>query len=429
MRVLVIGSGGREHAIAWRASQGENVELVYVAPGNAGTALDPNLKNIDIKVLDIEGQIQFAKKHKVDLTIIGPEAPLVAGVVDEFRLAGLRCFGPSAAAARLEGSKRFTKDFLSRYKIPTAAYGSFSSPDKAIEFARSMELPVVIKADGLAAGKGVVIAPTYQEAEETIRGMMVNGNFGGAGASVVIEEFLRGEEASFIVVSDGKNFLPFASSQDHKAIFDGDKGPNTGGMGAYSPAPVVTSQVHERVLEKVIRPTIDGMRKDGTAYIGFLYAGLMIDSKGEPYVIEFNCRLGDPETQPLMMRMRSDIVKLCNTALDGGLADIELDFSRDTALTVVLAASGYPGDYQTGNIILGLDSENTGKVFHGSTRLMGEQVVTNGGRILGVTALGNSVLEAKQNAYKIVDKIEFINKYYRSDIGDLGIARETIDHP
>ena len=429
MRVLVIGSGGREHAIAWRASQGENVELVYVAPGNAGTALDPNLKNIDIKVLDIEGQIQFARKHKVDLTIIGPEAPLVAGVVDEFRLAGLRCFGPSAAAARLEGSKRFTKDFLSRYKIPTAAYGSFSSPDKAIEFARSMELPVVIKADGLAAGKGVVIAPTYQEAEETIRGMMVNGNFGGAGASVVIEEFLRGEEASFIVVSDGKNFLPFASSQDHKAIFDGDKGPNTGGMGAYSPAPVVTSQVHERVLEKVIRPTIDGMRKDGTAYIGFLYAGLMIDSKGEPYVIEFNCRLGDPETQPLMMRMRSDIVKLCNTALDGGLADIELDFSRDTALTVVLAASGYPGDYQTGNIILGLDSENTGKVFHGSTRLMGEQVVTNGGRILGVTALGNSVLEAKQNAYKIVDKIEFINKYYRSDIGDLGIARETIDHP
>ena len=428
MRVLVIGSGGREHAIAWRASQGENVELVYVAPGNAGTALDPNLENIGIKVLDTEGQIQFAKKHKVDLTIIGPEAPLVAGVVDEFRLAGLRCFGPSAAAARLEGSKRFTKDFLSKYKIPTADYGSFSSPNKAIEFARSMELPVVIKADGLAAGKGVVIATTYQEAEETIRGMMVNGNFGGAGASVVIEEFLQGEEASFIVVSDGKNFLPFASSQDHKAIFDGDKGPNTGGMGAYSPAPVVTSQVHERVLEKVIRPTIDGMRKDGTAYIGFLYAGLMIDSKGEPYVIEFNCRLGDPETQPLMMRMRSDIVQLCNTALDGGLADIKLDFSSDTALTVVLAASGYPGDYQIGNIILGLDSENTGQVFHGSTKLMGEQVVTNGGRILGVTALGNSVLEAKQNAYKIVDKIEFTNKYYRSDIGDLGIARETIDH-
>ena len=428
MRVLVIGSGGREHAIAWRASQGENVELVYVAPGNAGTALDPNLENIGIKVLDTEGQIQFAKKHKVDLTIIGPEAPLVAGIVDEFRLAGLRCFGPSAAAARLEGSKRFTKDFLSKYKIPTADYGSFSSPNKAIEFARSMELPVVIKADGLAAGKGVVIATTYQEAEETIRGMMVNGNFGGAGASVVIEEFLQGEEASFIVVSDGKNFLPFASSQDHKAIFDGDKGPNTGGMGAYSPAPVVTSQVHERVLEKVIRPTIDGMRKDGTAYIGFLYAGLMIDSKGEPYVIEFNCRLGDPETQPLMMRMRSDIVQLCNTALDGGLADIKLDFSSDTALTVVLAASGYPGDYQIGNIILGLDSENTGQVFHGSTKLMGEQVVTNGGRILGVTALGNSVLEAKQNAYKIVDKIEFTNKYYRSDIGDLGIARETIDH-
>ena len=429
MRILVVGSGGREHAIAWRASQGENVELVYVAPGNAGTALDPNLENIDIKVLDIKGQIQFAKKHKVDLTIIGPEAPLVAGVVDEFRLAGLRCFGPSAAAARLEGSKRFTKDFLSKYKIPTADYGSFSSPNKAIEFARSMELPVVIKADGLAAGKGVLIAPTYQEAEEIIRGMMVNGNFGGAGASVVIEEFLRGEEASFIVVSDGKNFLPFASSQDHKAIFDGDKGPNTGGMGAYSPAPVVTSQVHERVLEKVIRPTIDGMRKDGTAYIGFLYAGLMIDSKGEPYVIEFNCRLGDPETQPLMMRMRSDIVQLCNTALDGGLADIKLDFSSDTALTVVLAASGYPGDYQTGNIILGLDSENTGQVFHGSTKLMGEQVVTNGGRILGVTALGNSVLEAKRNAYKIVDKIEFTNKYYRSDIGDLGIARETMDHP
>ena len=428
MRVLVIGSGGREHAIAWRASQGENVELVYVAPGNAGTALDPNLENIDIKVLDIEGQIQFAKKHKVDLTIIGPEAPLVAGVVDEFRLAGLRCFGPSAAAARLEGSKRFTKDFLSKYKIPTADYGSFSSPNKAIEFARSMELPVVIKADGLAAGKGVVIATTYQEAEEAIRGMMVNGNFGGAGASVVIEEFLQGEEASFIVVSDGKNFLPFASSQDHKAIFDGDKGPNTGGMGAYSPAPVVTSQVHERVLEKVIRPTIDGMRKDGTAYIGFLYAGLMIDSKGEPYVIEFNCRLGDPETQPLMMRMRSDIVQLCNTALDGGLAGIKLDFSSDTALTVVLAASGYPGDYQTGNIIMGLDSENTGQVFHGSTKLMGEQVVTNGGRILGVTALGNSVLEAKQNAYKIVDKIEFTNKYYRSDIGDLGIARESTDH-
>ena len=429
MKILVIGNGGREHAIAWRASRGENVELVYVAPGNAGTELDPKLKNIDIEVLDIQGQIQFAKTHKIDLTIIGPEAPLVAGVVDDFRLAGLRCFGPSAAAARLEGSKRFTKDFLSKYEIPTAAYGSFSEPDKAIEFARSMDLPVVIKADGLAAGKGVIIAPTYEKAEETIRGMMVNGDFGIAGASVVIEEFLRGEEASFIVVSDGQNFLPFASSQDHKAIFDGDKGPNTGGMGAYSPAPVVTSQVHKRVLEKVIRPTIDGMRKEGTAYIGFLYAGLMIDPKGDPYVIEFNCRLGDPETQPLMMRMRSDIVQLCNAALDGGLADIKVDFSHDTALTVVLAAGGYPGEYQKGDIILGLDSEKNGQVFHGSTKLMGDRVVTNGGRILGVTALGNSVLEAKENAYKMVDAIDFPNKYYRSDIGDLGITRESSDHP
>ncbi|MAI42570.1 MAG: phosphoribosylamine--glycine ligase [Candidatus Azotimanducaceae bacterium] len=424
MNVLVIGNGGREHAIAWRASQGINVNMVYVAPGNAGTALDPKLSNVDIEVWDIDGQIRFAKENDIELTIIGPEAPLVAGIVDNFRLAGLRCFGPSAAAARLEGSKIFTKEFLSKYEIPTAAYGNFDRADDAVSYARNMKTPIVIKADGLAAGKGVIIASTHEKAEEAIRGMMTNGDFGEAGTKVVVEEFLLGEEASFIVVSDGEDFLPFASSQDHKAVFDGDKGPNTGGMGAYSPAPVITDKVHQRVLDRIIRPTIDGMREEGTAYTGFLYAGLMIDAEGNPYVIEYNCRLGDPETQPLMMRMRSDLVQLCNATLDGRLADMKVDFVHDAALTVVLAAGGYPGKYNKDDIILGLDLKNDGEVFHGGTKLLGDSIVTNGGRILGVTALGKSVREAKQNAYKIVDQIDFQNKYYRSDIGHLAIARE-----
>ncbi|MCB1644963.1 MAG: phosphoribosylamine--glycine ligase, partial [Pseudomonadales bacterium] len=334
MKVLVTGSGGREHALAWKAAQSEQVTAVYIAPGNAGTELEADIHNVDIGVMDFEAQIRFAKENAIDLTIIGPEAPLVAGVVDQFRAAGLKCFGPSAGAAQLEGSKSFTKDFLARHHIPTAAYGSFDEPEGAIAFARTMPVPVVIKADGLAAGKGVVIATSHAEAEATIRDMLSGNAFGEAGARVVVEEFLEGEEASFIVIADGKHHLPFASSQDHKAAYDGDKGPNTGGMGAYSPAPVVTPEVHQRIVEQVIEPTIAGMAADGNDYVGFLYAGLMIDSAGQPRVIEFNCRFGDPETQPMMMRLLSDLPDLCVAAIEGRLADQTLDFTSEVALTV-----------------------------------------------------------------------------------------------
>ncbi len=423
MKLLITGSGGREHGLAWRAAQSDNIERVYVAPGNAGTAAEEKMQNVDIDVMDFDAQIEFARANDIGLTIIGPEAPLVAGAVDRFKEAGLKCFGPGAGAAQLEGSKTFSKDFLKKYAIPTARYGSFEDAGQAIEFARGMDTPVVIKADGLAAGKGVVIARSHDEAEKTILDMLSGRTFGEAGARVVVEEFLVGEEASFIILADGENFLPFASSQDHKAAYDGDKGPNTGGMGAYSPAPVVTPAVHEKIVEQVIKPTIEGMREEGHAYTGFLYAGLMIDEEGNPSVIEFNCRFGDPETQPVMMRMKSDLVALCLAALDGRLGEMQIDFLDDTALTVVIAAGGYPGTYATGRVIHGLKDIDGGKVFHAGTRLEGNEVKTSGGRVLGVTALGKTVAEAQSAAYKIVESITFEDMMFRSDIGYRAVER------
>ncbi len=430
MKILVTGSGGREHGLAWRAAQSPEVSEVFLAPGNAGTASDEKLRNIDIDVMDFDAQIAFAKKEDIDLTIIGPEAPLVAGAVDLFKSAGLRCFGPGAKSAQLEGSKSFTKDFLARHQIPTAAYGTFDEVDAAISYASSMAKPVVIKADGLAAGKGVVIANDQKEAEETIRDMMQGLAFGEAGAKVVVEEFLVGEEASFIVIVDGKNIIPFASSQDHKAAYDGDTGPNTGGMGAYSPAPVVTPEVHEKIMKRVIEPTVAGMAEDGNDYVGFLYAGLMIDDEGNPGVIEFNCRFGDPETQPVMMRMKSDLVQLCNDAIDGNLAGQEIEFDGRTALTVVMAAGGYPKDYAKGDEITNIPAEDRdSKTFHAGTALKDGKVFTNGGRVLGVTALGNSVKEAQARAYEIVDQIKFNNPHYRTDIGYRAVEREESQTP
>ncbi|MCB1691345.1 MAG: phosphoribosylamine--glycine ligase [Pseudomonadales bacterium] len=424
MKVLVIGNGGREHALAFRLAQSVLVEHVYVAPGNAGTAIEDHVSNVDIDVMDFDAQIEFVTRHDIDLTVIGPEAPLVAGVVDRFTRAGLACFGPSSGAAQLEGSKTFTKDFMKRHNIPTAAYESFDDGEAALAYARQHPLPMVIKADGLAAGKGVVIARDRDEAFRTIDEMMNENRFGESGARVVIEEFMEGEEASFIVIADGEHFLPFASSQDHKAVFDGDKGPNTGGMGAYSPAPVVTPEVFERIVRKVIQPVIDGMKAEGNPYTGFLYAGLMIDASGEPRVVEFNCRHGDPETQPVMMRMKSDLAALCLAALNGELAGKTIDFDDRVALTVVMAAGGYPGDYRKGDEIHGLDDVKGGKVFHAGTRLEHGKVVSSGGRVLGVTAMGESVSEAQANAYRIVDGISFKDAFCRRDIGYRAVARE-----
>ena len=426
MKVMVTGSGGREHALAWRVIQSSTVEKVFVVPGNAGTALDDGMENVDIDVMDIAGQISFAKNIGVDLTIIGPEAPLVAGAVDQFTAAGLRCFGPGKSAAQLEGSKTFTKNFLKKFDIPTAAYGSFDDVEQALAYARTMDLPQVIKADGLAAGKGVVIAQSHAEAEKTIRDMLTGNRFGEAGARVVIEEFLHGEEASFIVIADGTRFVPFASSQDHKPIRDGDKGPNTGGMGAYSPAPVVTDEVHERIVNRIIQPTIDGMCKDGHPYTGFLYAGLMIDDAGNPFVIEFNCRFGDPETQPVMLRMQSDLADLCIHAIDGQLEGQQIMFIPEAALTVVMAAGGYPDNYDRGDVIEGLEGVDDGKVFHAGTRLENGKVVTNGGRVLGVTSLGATVSEAQRKAYGIVGQIQYRGRYCRTDIGYRAIERERL---
>jgi len=421
---LVTGSGGREHGLAWRLAKSENVSRIFVAPGNAGTAIDDKMENVDIDVMDFDAQIEFVQNNTIDLTIIGPEAPLVAGVVDQFQAAGLKCFGPDKGAAQLEGSKTFTKDFMKKYGIPTAGYGSFEEVDLAVEFARNMSLPVVIKADGLAAGKGVVIAYTYDDAAFCISDMLSGNAFGEAGARVVIEEFLEGEEASFIVVADGENFLPFASSQDHKAAFDGDKGPNTGGMGAYSPAPVVTRDVFDRIVARVIEPTIRGMKAEGYPYKGFLYAGLMIDIEGNPKVIEFNCRFGDPETQPIMMRMASDLPELCLAAIEGRIADHEIEFIKDVALTVVIAAGGYPGEYTRGQVISGLKTKVSGKIFHAGTALDGDIVKTNGGRVLGVTALGKTVVEAQSAAYELIEAVSFKDMYFRKDIGYQAVARE-----
>ncbi|MFT4799394.1 MAG: phosphoribosylamine--glycine ligase [Candidatus Azotimanducaceae bacterium] len=428
MKVLVTGNGGREHALAWKLGQSSSVTEVFVAPGNAGTAVEPGIKNVDLDVLDIDSQIAFAKQQNIELVVIGPEAPLVAGAVDQFTAAGIRCFGPSMACAQLEGSKDFTKQFLARHGIPTAAYQTFSELAPAIKYARSMTAPIVVKADGLAAGKGVVVASDHDEAERALKDMLEDNAFGDAGARVVIEEFLEGEEASFIVIADGETFLPFASSQDHKAAYDGDRGPNTGGMGAYSPAPVVTDAVYQRIVDQVISPTIAGLANEGMPYVGFLYAGLMIDSSGQPKVIEFNCRFGDPETQPIMMRLQSDLATLCVAAIDQSLDKQSITFNPLTALTVVMAAGGYPDQYAKGDVIQGIAAESSeSKTFHAGTTLdAAGQTVTNGGRVLGVTALGSSVGEANKKAYERVKDISFANAEYRTDIGYRAIERETI---
>ncbi len=426
MKVLVIGGGGREHALAWKAAQSPKVTQVFVAPGNAGTALESNLKNVDIAADDVSALTAFALAEGIDLTIVGPEAPLAKGVVDTFRNNGLAIFGPSQAAAQLESSKAFAKDFLARHQIPTAGYGTFTDITAAKAYVASQSIPIVIKADGLAAGKGVIIAQSQEEAFATIEDMLSSNKFGSAGSRVVIEEFLVGEEASFIVMVDGKTALPFASSQDHKARDDGDKGPNTGGMGAYSPAPVVTPAVHEWVMSNVIYPTVNGMAAEGTVYTGFLYAGLMVAPDGTAKVLEFNCRFGDPETQPIMMRLQSDLVELCQAAVAEQLAETSIDFDPRAAVGVVLAAGGYPDDYRKGDVISGLPSADSreAKVFHAGTRLQDGQVLTHGGRVLCATALGNNVTAAQLAAYALADQVQWDGVFCRRDIGYRAVARE-----
>ncbi|KJS24347.1 phosphoribosylamine--glycine ligase [Stutzerimonas kunmingensis] len=429
MNVLIIGSGGREHALAWKVAQDPRVAKVFVAPGNAGTATEAKCENVAIDVLAIEQLADFAAAN-VQLTIVGPEAPLVKGVVDLFRSRGLDIFGPTAAAAQLEGSKAFTKDFLARQNIPTADYQNFTEVEPALAYLREKGAPIVIKADGLAAGKGVIVAMTLVEAEEAVRDMLSGNAFGDAGARVVIEEFLDGEEASFIVMVDGENVLPMATSQDHKRVGDGDSGPNTGGMGAYSPAPVVTADVHKRVMDEVIYPTVRGMAAEGNVYTGFLYAGLMIDKAGQPKVIEFNCRFGDPETQPIMVRLESSLVLLVEAALAKALDKVEATWDPRPTVGVVLAAGGYPGDYAKGDVIEGLDDAAAldGKVFHAGTALNDQgQVVTAGGRVLCATAIGRTVSEAQQQAYRLAEKIHWNGCFYRKDIGYRAISRELGD--
>ena len=425
MNVLVIGSGGREHALAWKAAQSSNVDTVFVAPGNAGTASEPGVKNIELDVMDFAGLADFAGNNAVGLTIVGPEAPLVEGIVDYFGERKLRCFGPSKGAAQLEGSKAFTKDFLHRHNIPTATYGNFTELQPALDYLRECGAPIVIKADGLAAGKGVIVAETLQQAEDAVRDMLSGNAFGEAGCRVVIEEFLLGEEASFIVIVDGVNVLPMATSQDHKRIGEGDTGPNTGGMGAYSPAPVVDDAVHQRIMDEVILPTVRGMAAEGNSYTGFLYAGLMISDAGEPKVIEYNCRFGDPETQPILMRLQSDLCSLCDSALDGTLDRADTSWDERDAIGVVLAAGGYPGSYGKGFVIDGLDA-NQGdniKVFHAGTALSEGKVVTSGGRVLCVTALGDNIVSAQRDCYRAADKISWDGLVMRRDIGWRAIER------
>lgn len=426
MQVLIIGSGGREHALAWKVAQNPQVDTIYVAPGNAGTALEHKVQNVNIGITDIPALVAFAQDKAIELTIVGPEAPLVIGVVDAFRAAGLPIFGPTQGAAQLEGSKAFTKDFLARHHIPTAAYANFTEIEPALAYVRKKGAPIVVKADGLAAGKGVIVAMTLQEVEDAIQDMLAGNAFGSAGSRVVVEEFLDGEEASFIVMVDGENVLPMATSQDHKRVGDADTGPNTGGMGAYSPAPVVTQDVHDRVMREVIYPTVRGMAAEGNTYTGFLYAGLMIDSTGAPKVIEYNCRFGDPETQPIMMRLQSDLVELCQAAIAGKLDQVESKWDPRASIGVVLAAGGYPGDYTKGEVISGLPTQESAgqKVFHAGTETQGDQVVTNGGRVLCATALGNTVLEAQQRAYQLADQIHWNGMFCRRDIGYRAIARE-----
>ncbi len=426
MNILIIGSGGREHALAWKAAQSPLADKIYVAPGNAGTALEATMENVDINVTDIAALIEFAKNRNIGLTIVGPEVPLVSGLVDAFQEQGLKCFGPTQEAAQLEGSKAFSKDFLARHNIPTAAYGNFTAVDEALTYLHRVGVPIVIKADGLAAGKGVIIAEDMQHAETAIRDMLSGNSFGDAGHRVVIEEFLRGEEASFIVMADGKNILPMASSQDHKAAHDGDTGPNTGGMGAYSPAPVVTHEMHQRIMHEVIIPTVEGMAADGLPYTGFLYAGIMIDDAGTPKVLEYNCRFGDPETQPIMLRMKSDLVAHCLAAIDGSLDQQQAKWDSRAAVGVVLAAGGYPGSYQSGDVIHGLPEDDVEgeKLFHAGTAEQNGDVVTSGGRVLCATALGESVTEAQKRAYALASRISWDNCYCRTDIGHRAISRE-----
>ncbi len=428
MKILVIGSGGREHALAWKAASSPLTKQVFVAPGNAGTALEPKLTNININAEDIPALLAFAQDTHIDLTIVGPEAPLVNGIVDIFTAAGVKIFGPSQSAAQLEGSKAFTKDFLARHHIPTASYGNFTEIQPAIAYVEEHGAPIVIKADGLAAGKGVILAQSNAEAIAAINDMLADNKFGEAGARVVIEEFLYGEEASFICMVDGHNILPMASSQDHKARDNGDQGPNTGGMGAYSPAPVVTPQMHDSIMQNVIEPTVKGMAKEGTPFTGFLYAGVMINQQGIPKVLEYNVRFGDPETQPIMMRLKSDLVQHCLDALDNKLDRSEAQWDQRTSLGVVLAAGGYPESYHKGDIINGLkntETEST-KIFHAGTVEKNGKVLTNGGRVLCAVALGSSVTEAQKKAYALVNKISWNKMYYRTDIGYRAAEREKL---
>ncbi len=429
MKILIIGNGGREHALTWKVASSESVSKIYVAPGNAGTALEPKAENIDISATDIAALKEFALENEIDLTIVGPEAPLVAGIVDDFTTAGLKCFGPTQNAAQLEGSKAFTKDFLARHNIPTAAYANFTEIEPAIEYIKSQGAPIVVKADGLAAGKGVILAQTEEEAISSVKDMLAGNSFGEAGNRVVIEEFMTGEEASFICMVDGDNILPMASSQDHKARDDGDKGPNTGGMGAYSPAPVVTREIHERIMQMVIRPTVMGMAKEGNPFMGFLYAGVMIDDQGIPKVVEYNVRLGDPETQPILMRLQSDLVDLILASFDKRLNEVAIKWDQRSALGVVIATRDYPDSYAIGEVIHGMEQvvdadKNDTKIFHAGTISSNDYTLTNGGRVLCVVGLGDTVEAAANKAYDRVKNITWEGSFYRKDIGYRAIARE-----
>ena len=428
MNVLIIGGGGREHALAWQASKNRGVHKIFVAPGNAGTALEKKTENVPLDVMDIDGLLTFAKDNNVDLTIVGPEAPLVAGIVDLFQAANMDIFGPTKGAAQLEGSKAFAKDFLQRHGIPTASYATFTQVAPALAYINEQGAPIVIKADGLAAGKGVILADTIEQACAAVEDMLAGNAFGEAGNRVVIEEFLVGEEASFIVMADGKNVLPLASSQDHKARDEGDLGPNTGGMGAYSPAPVVDATLHQRIMDEVIMPTVNGMAADGYVYTGFLYAGIMVDSDGTPKVLEFNCRFGDPETQPIMMRLKNSIVELCVAGTMGVLDQTIAHWDSRPAIGVVLAAKGYPDAYPKGDVIsLPEELGQTSKIFHAGTTLNDEgMVTTNGGRVLCAVALGDTVGEAQHKAYELADQITWEGKFCRRDIGYRAIAREQL---
>ncbi len=428
MKVLIIGSGGREHALAWSIARSSRVTSVLVAPGNAGTAAEAKVSNVAVAAEDIPALLKLAQDEQVDLTIVGPEAPLVAGIVDQFKAAGLRCFGPTATGARLEGSKAYTKEFLERYNIPTAGYRDFTDIDSALAYAQECTLPTVVKADGLAAGKGVIICHTRAEAIDAVNSMLSDKTFGDAGNKIVIEDFLTGEEASFMALVDGENILPLATSQDHKARDEGDKGPNTGGMGAYSPAPVIDAAMAERVMREVMQPTVAGLQKDGEKYVGFLYAGLMIGEDGVPRVLEFNCRMGDPETQPILFRLKSDLVDLIDAALDGNLNTTNAEWDPRPSLGVVLAAGGYPNSYNKGDVIDGLDADRTStdlKIFHAGTGQQNGDVVTSGGRVLCAVALGGTVADAQSKAYSLVDQIYWANMYCRRDIGYRAVARES----